>query len=112
MNTSVTYELTDWFDGSVLPEVPGTYQARTPGGHVFDRRFDGRFWINAITGKATTAELEWRGVKPGSIPVSRYPIDVRPLLGALGPLPVLVDLVDPAKARAAKALYDETMTTP
>lgn len=70
-------ELTDWFGGGVLPEVPGTYQARTGGGHIFDRKFDGRFWRNAITGEVTTAQLDWRGIKPGSIGTMAYSPEIR-----------------------------------
>lgn len=77
MAASATLELTEFFGGDVLPAIPGPYKARTAGGHVFDRNYDGRNWINPITGKASSAQLEWQGVVPGSISTLAYKPEIR-----------------------------------
>jgi len=68
---------TDWFSPDVMPTVPGPYEARTGGGHVFLRTWTEKGWINSITGLVSKAPLDWRGVKPGSVDPAQYPRDVR-----------------------------------
>lgn len=70
-------ERTDWFPASVQPTLPGEYEARTGGGHVFRRKWTSHGWVNSITGLVSKAELDWRGVKPGAVPVDSYPGTLR-----------------------------------
>lgn len=68
---------TSWFGPEAYPTIAGEYEARTGGGHVFKRRWNGEYWLNAITGLKSTAPLEWRGVQPGAIEPTRYSRDLR-----------------------------------
>lgn len=67
---------TEWFNPSLHPTIPGEYEARTGGGHVFRRKWDKHGWRNSITGLVSTAPLDWRGVVPGAVPATIYPRDV------------------------------------
>jgi len=71
---------TDWFAPEVLPTIPGEYEARTGGGHVFRRKWTDQGWINSITGLVSRAPLDWRGVQPGSISAEHYPRALRYVL--------------------------------
>lgn len=68
---------TDWFAPELSPTIPGEYEARTGGGHVFRRKWSESGWINSITGLISKAPLEWRGVQPGGIDPSAYPRAMR-----------------------------------
>jgi len=68
---------TDWFAPDVLPTIPGEYEARTGGGHVFRRKWTDEGWINSITGLVSKAPLDWRGVKPGHAEIGLYPHNMR-----------------------------------
>lgn len=104
---------TDWFAPTVDPTLAGDYECSTTGddyGHIFTRRWDGAQWVSSVTMQPTTVRMSWRGVVPGAS-IAMYPASMRAVL-----MPSkLVDMTDPniePRARAAKALYDETMATP
>jgi hypothetical protein len=71
---------TDWFGPETKPTVPGEYEARTGGGHVFRRKWTEKGWINSITGLVSNAPLDWRGVQPYSVTIALYPMTLRGLL--------------------------------
>ena len=68
---------TNWFGPDTEPTIPGEYEARTGGGHVFRRKWTENGWINSITGLISKAPLDWRGVQPGGISPDGYPRSMR-----------------------------------
>ena len=64
---------TNWFGPDTEPTIPGEYEARTGGGHVFRRKWTENGWINSITGLISKAPLDWRGVQPVVELLDRYP---------------------------------------
>lgn len=58
------YPVTDWFAPETRPDLAGDYEAKTAGGHIFKRRYDGQHWRNHINGEVSNVELPWRGVMP------------------------------------------------
>lgn len=71
------FERTTWFDEETDPTIPGFYEARTGGGHVFRREWTGTTWLNAINGMSSPVKMSWRGVVPGSQPLGAYLVSVR-----------------------------------
>ncbi len=65
---------TEWFNPSVEPTIAGPYECTTGSGHIFTRTWSGQHWISPITGAPTTVRLMWRGVVPGSVECTRYPL--------------------------------------
>lgn len=74
---------TDWFSPIVIPTIPGEYEARTGGGHVFRRRWCEKGWINSITGLVSTAPCDWRGVQPGESQLKHYSLGEQHTLSEL-----------------------------
>lgn len=107
---------TDWFKPDEDPTIPGLYECSTMAddrGHVFQRRWDGEQWVNSVTGLPTKVRMHWRGVKPGTVEIGLYPSAVRVhLRETYTAHAILQDQNNSVRARAAQALYDETMTTP
>lgn len=68
-----SFERTEWFDEEIDPTIPGTYEARTGGGHVFKRVWNGETWLNHIDGNPSKVRMSWRGVKVGSTQLADYP---------------------------------------
>lgn len=64
---------TEWFSPDVNPTISGQYECSTGGGYVFLRIWTGTTWLSPINGSPTSVRMNWRGVKPGSVPVMRYP---------------------------------------
>lgn len=67
------FDRTEWFDEDIDPTIPGTYEARTGGGHVFKRVWTGETWINHVDGNPSKVRMSWRGIKVGSQHLSCYP---------------------------------------
>lgn len=113
--TSDSHPRTDWFSPSIDPTIPGDYECSTTGdglGHIFRRRWNGTQWISSVTFLPTSVRMHWRGIKPGGAPIDLYNPALRVYLLAPVSLAQLLEPVDPARARAAKALYAETMAIP
>lgn len=68
---------TDWLDQNLDPTIPGPYECATGGLHIFHRTWTGATWLSPITGIPSKVRMPWRGVKPGSVPVEKYPSAVR-----------------------------------
>ena len=67
------FDRTEWFDEDIDPTIPGTYEARTGGGHVFKRVWTGETWINHVDGNPSKVRMSWRGIKVGSTQLTNYP---------------------------------------
>lgn len=72
-----SFERTEWFDEEIDPTIPGTYEARTGGGHVFKRKWTCESWINHVSGEPSSVRMSWRGIKVGSQPLASYSETVR-----------------------------------
>jgi hypothetical protein len=64
-----TLERTEWFDGMIVPELPGVYERKRTGSTIFSR-WDGNRWYvgeafpdNAACSTAVSnlQSLPWRG---------------------------------------------------
>lgn len=71
---------TDWMPGDINPTIPGMYAARTGGGHIFPRKWDGVTWRSSIDGSPTTVRMEWRGLEPGTIDLMEYDAATRMII--------------------------------
>lgn len=81
---------TAWQDEDTPPTIAGQYECATGGGHIFVRIYTGVTWLSTVNGQPTTVKMPWRGVKPGSVDVSRYPAPKHPeLLNSLEALEAL-----------------------
>ena len=90
---------TDWQSQDSEPTIPGPYECATGGLHVFMRTWTGVTWLSPITGIPTKVRMAWRGIKPGSVPVEKFPGAVRQeLLASLEALKALPALPDDAAA--------------
>lgn len=68
---------TDWLPQDLDPTLPGPYECATGGMHIYMRTWTGATWLSPITGIPSKVRMPWRGIKPGSLPVEKFPGAVR-----------------------------------
>lgn len=68
---------TDWQPQDLEPTLPGPYECATAGMYIYMRTWTGVTWLSPITGIPTKVRMAWRGIKPGSVPVEKFPSAVR-----------------------------------